>query len=40
MKCIAIVSATATAFAVGSEPLPEDNCKATAEQFDEINRQA
>jgi hypothetical protein len=37
MKCIAIASATATAFTMGSEPLPEDNCKTTAEQFDEVN---
>jgi hypothetical protein len=36
-----IASATANAFAVGGEkPSPEDNCRATAEQFDEVNRQA
>jgi hypothetical protein len=36
-----IASATANAFAGGGEKTsPEDNCKATAKQFDEVNRQA
>jgi hypothetical protein len=34
------VRATATTFAVGSEPSPEGFFKATAEQFDKVNRQA
>jgi hypothetical protein len=34
-----IASASATAFAVGIEPSPEDNSKATVQQFDKVNRQ-
>ena len=39
MNRIADASATATAFAVGGEPSPVDNFKATAEPFDQVNRQ-
>ena len=40
MKRIAIAFATVSAFAAGSEPSPEGICKATAEQFYKVNRQA
>jgi hypothetical protein len=39
MKSIAVAFPTATAFAMGSEPSSEGNCKTTAEQFDKVDQQ-